>query len=119
MGSISRTDRCDRFRQKLEEKIVAKAPFQVGDQLEVTQVSVGMADGEDVSKLYITVKNLRTEDEDSLTFDECLFDPETTDDENVERLLANLHFFICADRQEAIKMLKSARLIDPKYEEKS
>lgn len=120
MGSISRTNRCDRFRKKLEDKIVAKAPVQSGDRLDVLNVAVGMDDGCEVSKLYVIVRNSRTGNEEEMTFDHCLFDPEGFDVDNVERL----HDYLFqdqddkkykADRKKVVELLKDAELIDQKY----
>jgi len=124
MGSISRMSRCGRFREQLEDQIVAKSPLQTGDWIEVVGVCVGQAeDGTEVSKLYITVRNKRTGDEDVLTFDECLYEPEGEDEGNVDRLHGHLYGYAKDDeeldkhRDEVIDLLKKAELIDPKYKE--
>jgi len=126
MGSISRMNRCGRFRQQLEDRIVAKSPLQTGDWLEVVGVSVGQAeDGTEVSKLYVTVRNKRTGDEDSLTWDECLYDPEGDDEGNVDRLHGHLYGYakddeeLDAHRVEVIGLLKKAELISSTYKEKT
>lgn len=121
MGSIVRMNRCDRFRKLLEDRIVAKSPLQMGDWVEVVGVSVGQSeDGCEVSKLYITVRNKRTGDEDILTFDECLYAPEDVDENNVNRLHDYLYPGSADDefmkrRKEVIKQLKKAELINPKF----
>lgn len=126
MGSISRMARATRFRAQLEDKIVAKSPLQMGDWLEVVGVSVGQSeDGCEVSKLYVTVRNKRTGDEDSLTFDTCLHDPEGEDDTNVDRLHAHLYGYAKEDeeldkhRAEVIDLLKKAELINKDYTEET
>lgn len=127
MGSISRMDRCKRFRMKLEDKIVARSPHQMGDFLEVTGVSVGMTDdGTDVTRLYIVVKNKRTGDESELTTDGILFSPEEPDEDTVARLHGALFNYqgyegkkFKANRATTVKLLKGAKLINPKYKEPS
>jgi hypothetical protein len=126
MGSISRTSRCDRFRKQLEDKVSATSPFKMGDWVEVVGVCVGMEDSSEVSKLLVTFRNKRTGDEDTLSFDGCLFDPEGMDEDNVDRL----HYQLFNDqgyeetkerkkhRNEAIKLLKGAELISKDYKEK-
>ena len=127
MGSMSRMTRCARFRKKFEDKIVAKSTLQKGDFLEVQGVAVGMDEGAEISKLYVLVRNSRTENEEEVTFDHCLFDPEGSDEDNVARTYGYLvpredalsGNERSATRKNVIKMLKSAKLIDPKYKEKS
>jgi hypothetical protein len=124
MGSVSRTNRCSRFRQKLEDQIVAKAPMKPGDWLEVRSVAVGMDESQEISKLYVLVKNTRTGDEEEMTFDHCLYDPESMDQDNVERLHGHLFYDQGyeekhkANRKKIIQLLKGAELIDPDYKEK-
>jgi hypothetical protein len=124
MGSMSRMTRCDRFRKKLEDKIVAKSPFQKGDCLEVQSVGVGMDEGAEFSKLYVLVRNSRTGNEEEVTLDQCLFDPEGMDGDNVSRL--DDHLFArgsdkenSLNRRKVIVLLKNAELIDSEYKEKS
>lgn len=125
MGSSSRMSRCERFRKKLEKKIVEAALFQVGDFLEVKYVMVGMTDdGTDVSKLYVTLRNTRTGEEDVMASDDCIFSAEDADESNVDRLQAYLHPNHVNEKKQAlnrkmtIKLLKDAQLISPKYREK-
>lgn len=125
MGGITRMTRCERFRNNLEDMIMAKTPLQKGDTLEVLGVCVGQSeDGTEVSKVYITVRNTGTRDEYVLTFDECVYDPEGEDESNVRRLYDHLY----DDREDGkefrkhrtkvINLLKKAELIYPAYKEK-
>lgn len=124
MGSVSSSDRCDRFRKKLENAIVNRAPMKEGDWLEVRNVAVGIDESNEVSKVYVLVKNQRTGDEEEMTFDHCLFDPHGRDEDNVMRLHEHLFYDQgyeekhVANRKKVIKMLKDAELIDAKYKEK-
>ncbi len=128
MGSCVRMDRCERFRKELEQKIINRAPIKQGDWLEVQNVAVGMAeDGTEVSKVYYLVKNKRTGDEEELTVDNCLYDPEGQDDDNVERLYSYLYGNDSSDADDVthkehlkkvISLLKSAKLINKDYQEK-
>jgi len=125
MGSIVRRTRCERFRNEFERRLVAKSPLQIGDWVEVIGVTVDMAeDGTEVSKLYVVVRNKRTGDEDALTFDNCLFDPEGETEDNIDRVHAHLHGYAKDDeeldkhRDEVIELLKGAELIPDTYKEK-
>lgn len=125
MGSISREARCARFREKLEKKIIAAASNRVGDFLEIVGATVGMTDdGTDVSKIFFTVKNKRSGDETVMEGDSILFAAEDDDESNVSRLQSHLYEDMgfeklrASNRKKAIKLLKDAKLIDPKYEEK-
>lgn len=117
MGSISRMSRCDRFRRQLEDQLVAKSPLQPGDWVEVIGVSVSQSeDGAEVSKLYVTVRNKRTGDEECLTTDACLYNPEGSDEDNVASVTDYLHA-PCSDeeyeqhRKKVIASLQKAELI--------
>lgn len=123
MGNISRDNRCERFRDRLEHKILNRASMKPGDWLEVRNVAVGLDKSSNVSRLYVLIKNQRTGDEEELMVEQVLFDPDGHDEANVERLHNHLFYDQGyktehkANRKKIIGMLKKAGLIDSEYKE--
>ena len=123
MGSVCSLNRCTRFRDKLEKKIIEKCSLQEGDLLEVVSTVVGTDDSDEISRVFVIVRNKRTGDEGELMFDHCLYDPNGSDQDNVERLHGHLFYDQGyeekhdANRKKVIKLLKDAQLISPRYKE--
>jgi uncharacterized membrane protein YvbJ len=124
MGSISRMNRCDRFIKTVGPTLLKKYQqydYQKGDWLELVDVNVAQAeDGTEVVKLYLTFRNKRTGDEHQLTQDLALFEPEGEDHDNVSVLASELCDDVDQETYEksvskAVKLLKKADLITPKY----
>jgi len=122
MGSISRMNRCGRFIQKIGPALLRKYQkydFQMGDWWETDSIALSESDdGTETVKLFLTLKNRRTGDQHHFTQDIPIFDPEGHDHGSVHALASEL----CEDRSDyekcmkrAVKLLKKADLINPKY----
>ena len=122
MGSCSRAERNSRFIKEamplVKERLTAYR-LEVGDWWELEGFGLGADDGEETVKLYLTMHNKRTGDEYLLTEDnDVYFDPEGSDEDNIERLACRLgrndligEREILQNRKEAIEILARADLL--------
>lgn len=124
MGSCSRLERNSRFIKEampLIKERLASHRLRVGDWWELEGFGLGADDGEEIVKLYLTMRNKRTGDEYNLSEDDVYFDPEGSDEDNIERLTYRLRYnddntgkearVMARNRREAIEILARADLL--------
>lgn len=117
MGSISRMSRCDRFAKVVGPELLKTRGLQVGKLYEVVSAGVSMSeDGNEVSKAYYTLREHGPAggDEEIVTTDEVLFDPEQNDVDTLERVTEFLS--VTNDEDEMSKMEKKAKKLLRKAE---
>lgn len=112
-GDVTMLERSVRFLEHLGDKVLKNSPFKSGDWAEVTDVSICQSDSSAVVKLHVVFKNKRTGDEYILTLVRPVFNPNDSDDENIDSLSHYLQEFMDTEEStsEAYKLLKKAKLI--------
>jgi hypothetical protein len=118
------SDRSETFIEKVGPTLLKKYQgydYQKGDWFELVDLQINMMDdGTNVVKTCLTLQNKRTGDQHEFFQDHNIFEPVGEDHDNVSALASELCDDVDQESYEknvgkAVKLLKKAKLINPKY----